>query len=57
MSKTRDALQADRLLWWGVGVFVVGRIVDLIWHATNPEFETATDQLPAHSRWSGLAPC
>jgi hypothetical protein len=54
MSKTREELRADRLLWWGVGVFVVGRIVDLIWHATHPEFETAADQLQAHSVvWPG----
>jgi hypothetical protein len=32
-----------------MGLFVVGRIVDLIWHATHPEFETAGDQLRAHS--------
>jgi hypothetical protein len=49
MSKTRERLEADRLLWWGVGLFVLGRIVDLIWHATHPEFETAADQLRAHS--------
>jgi hypothetical protein len=49
MSKAGGAPRPDRLLWWGVGVFVVGRIIDLVWHATHPEFETAADQLQAHS--------
>jgi hypothetical protein len=49
MSKTREGSHADRLLWWSAGVFVVGGVVDLIWHATHPEFETAADQLQAHS--------
>jgi hypothetical protein len=49
MSRAAAAFRTDRLLWLGVGVFVVGRIVDLVWHATHPEFETATDQLRAHS--------
>jgi hypothetical protein len=49
MSKTPEVWRADRLLWWGVGAFVVGRIIDLIWHATHQEFETAADQLQAHS--------
>jgi ABC-type uncharacterized transport system permease subunit len=33
----------------GVVVFFVGRVIDLIWHATHPEFETAGDQLRAHA--------
>jgi hypothetical protein len=49
VSEAGDARRTNRLLWWGVGVFAVGRIVDLIWHATHPEFETAADQLQAHS--------
>jgi hypothetical protein len=41
--------RSTRLLWIGVSVFVAGRIIDLLWHATHPEFETATDQLRAHA--------
>lgn len=37
-----------RLVWVGFGVFLLGRVVDLIWHATHPEFETAGDQVRAH---------
>lgn len=37
-----------RLVWVGFGVFLLGRVVDLIWHATHPEFETAGDQVQAH---------
>jgi hypothetical protein len=52
MSNSREVSQADQLLWWGVGVFVAGRVVDLVWHATHPEFETAADQESFH----GLPP-
>jgi len=30
-------------------VFIAGRIVDAVWHATHEEFETATDQVQAHT--------
>ncbi len=45
----------DRWLWTGVGLFVMGRIIDLGWHATHPEFETAGDQVRAHAVvWIGV---
>jgi hypothetical protein len=40
---------ARRLLLAGVGVLIVGRLIDLAWHAANPEFETAADQVRAHA--------
>ena len=40
---------ADRPLWIGFGVFVLGRVLDLLWHATHPEFETSSDQIQAHT--------
>jgi hypothetical protein len=43
-----------RFLGTGVALFVAGRIIDLVWHATHPEFETATDQVQAHAVvWGG----
>lgn len=39
---------ARRLLAVGVGVLILGRLIDLAWHAAHPEFETAMDQLRAH---------
>jgi len=33
----------------GTAVFIAGRIVDAVWHATHEEFETAADQLQAHT--------
>jgi hypothetical protein len=43
-----------RVLWIGVAVFVAGRLIDLWWHATHPEFETAADQVRAHFVvWTG----
>ncbi len=43
-----------RLVWAGFGVFVLGRVVDLVWHATHREFETAGDQVRAHGLvWLG----
>jgi hypothetical protein len=35
-------------LWIGIGVQVVGQVVDLRWHATHAEFEGAAEQLEAH---------
>ncbi|MGH9030662.1 MAG: hypothetical protein ACRDZV_00920 [Acidimicrobiia bacterium] len=29
-------------------VMTLGRVIDLRWHATHPEFETGVDQLQAH---------
>jgi hypothetical protein len=47
-------LPPGRLLALGFAVFVAGRVVDLIWHATHEEFETASDQLQAHAVvWAG----
>jgi hypothetical protein len=39
---------AGPLLTMGVSVFIAGRLVDLAWHATHTEFETAADQVRAH---------
>jgi hypothetical protein len=36
------------VLWVGVAVMVAGEVVDLRWHLTHDEFETAGDQLRAH---------
>jgi hypothetical protein len=36
------------LLWLGLVVLIAGRLLDLRWHATHDEFETASDQLRAH---------
>ena len=39
----------------GVAVFLAGRAIDLVWHVTHPEFETASDQLRAHAVvWLGV---
>jgi uncharacterized membrane protein AbrB (regulator of aidB expression) len=32
----------------GAVVMTAGRVVDLQWHATHPEFETGADQIQAH---------
>lgn len=50
-----DATRAPRqLLAAGVALFVLGRLIDLWWHATHPEFETASDQVRAHAVvWAG----
>jgi hypothetical protein len=37
-----------RVMWAVIGVHIAGRALDLWWHATHTEFETATDQLQAH---------
>jgi hypothetical protein len=43
------------VLWIGAGVQIIGRIIDGIWHATHDEFETASDQLQAHTViWIGV---
>jgi uncharacterized protein YacL len=39
----------------GIAVQVVGRAIDGYWHATHEEFESASDQLQAHSvLWVGV---
>jgi hypothetical protein len=35
-------------LWLGIAVMLAGEVVDLRWHLTHDEFETAGDQLRAH---------
>lgn len=35
-------------LWTGLAISIAGRALDLRWHATHDEFETANDQLRAH---------
>jgi hypothetical protein len=46
----------EKIFWLGVVVYIAGRIVDLIWHATHPGFETALDQVQAHAVvWVGGA--
>ena len=35
-------------LWAGFAISIAGRALDLRWHATHDEFETANDQLRAH---------
>jgi hypothetical protein len=54
-SPEADETRAPRrLLAAGVALFVLGRLIDLWWHATHPEFETASDQLRAHAVvWAG----
>jgi hypothetical protein len=44
-------------LWAGLSVSTAGRALDLRWHATHDEFETANDQLddPLRSRPQGDA--
>jgi isoprenylcysteine carboxyl methyltransferase (ICMT) family protein YpbQ len=42
-------------IWVGVGLQIVGRILDGIWHANNDEFEAAAQQLEAHwLAWAGI---
>lgn len=44
-----------RLVAVGFGVFVLGRIIDLVWHLTHEGFETAVQQVQAHSVvWLGV---
>ena len=44
----------ERLLLIGLVVLLLGRLIDLWWHSTHPEFETAGDQIRAHAVvWSG----
>jgi cytochrome bd-type quinol oxidase subunit 2 len=35
-------------MWIGFGASIAGRLLDLQWHLTHDEFETAGDQLRAH---------
>jgi hypothetical protein len=48
-ASTLARFTAGRLLLVGLIVFIAGRLVDLAWHTTHDEFETAADQLRAHS--------
>jgi drug/metabolite transporter (DMT)-like permease len=48
-ERGRATRTAGLLLVVGVAVFVAGRLIDLAWHATHPEFETAADQVRAHA--------
>lgn len=48
-------VKQDRWMWAGVGIFIVGRLIDLVFHATHEEFETAVDQIQAHAVvWLGV---
>ncbi len=48
-------MKHDRWMWAGVGIFIAGRLIDLVWHATHAEFETAADQIQAHAVvWLGV---
>ena len=40
--------RAIKRLWGALAVQIAGRLLDLWWHATHPEFETAADQFRAH---------
>jgi cytochrome bd-type quinol oxidase subunit 2 len=44
-------ISSERLaaaLWIGFGASIAGRLLDLRWHVTHDEFETAGDQVRAH---------
>jgi hypothetical protein len=45
-SMTRQS-RVEAGLWIRLTASVVGRLVDLQWHATHDEFETASDQVRA----------
>ncbi len=45
MSAQRRVFPA---LWGAFSVQIGGRVLDLQWHRTHPEFETAQDQITAH---------
>lgn len=43
------------ILLAGIVVFIAGRIMDAVWHATHKEFETAIQQVQAHAVvWAGV---
>lgn len=43
-------------LWAGVALQLAGQAIDINWHSTHEEFETAPDQLQAHwLLWLGTA--
>jgi hypothetical protein len=48
-GRSPGRLSPGLLVALGAAVFIAGRIVDAVWHATHEEFETATDQLQAHT--------
>lgn len=37
-----------RYLWGAFALQIAGRLLDLQWHRTHPEFETGQDQVTAH---------
>ena len=46
---------ALRLLWATLAVQLLGRLLDLRWHANHDEFEGASEQLQAHwLAWIGV---
>ena len=48
-------LSLGRWVAIGVALLLAGRLIDLAWHVTHPEFETASDQLRAHAVvWLGV---
>jgi hypothetical protein len=57
-ARTSRTLAGRRLLyalWAGVAIQLAGGAVDGIWHANHGGFETAGDQLQAHSLiWVGM---
>ncbi|MDQ4023985.1 MAG: hypothetical protein M3217_00620, partial [Actinomycetota bacterium] len=55
-SGVADARRLHAVVSVATPVAIVGQVVDLQWHATHPEFETAADQLEAHWLvWIGQA--
>jgi hypothetical protein len=55
LRPTQVATQYLYVLLAGVGIQVVGRAIDGYWHATHDGFESASDQLQAHSvLWIGV---
>ncbi len=53
-GRTQAAL-LRRVLWVGVALQLAGTAIDLRWHATHEEFETAGDQVQAHFvLWLGV---
>lgn len=45
---TPPARTLATMLWVGLAMSIAGRLLDLQWHATHDEFETASDQFRAH---------
>jgi len=54
-TRTLDERRLLRLLWAAAVVQVLGRALDLRWHATHDEFEGTAQQLEAHwLLWLGV---